>query len=66
MSRQRSRSDKVHPFNVFKIRDLIELEDKVYKYEIDFDRLNTLIQYYAVDFLKISCSSSIMTLKEIK
>lgn len=47
---KRNKGEKPHPFEFFSLQDLIDLENKVYRNQVDFDSLNMLIQYYAVGF----------------
>ena len=45
---RRGKGDKPHPFEFFPVHELVALEDKVYRNQVDFDSLNMLVQYYAV------------------
>ena len=42
------RSTKPHPFEIFPVKTLLDLEDKIYREIWTFDAINQLIQYYAV------------------
>ena len=47
---RRAKSEKPHPFEFLPAQDLIALENRVYRNQVDFDSLNMLIQYYAVGY----------------